>query len=63
MTDHRPDPFTALQTAIKTLGLDLSDELLKQVLELEMAADPHGSADERRAQLRRLLEQAGGAGE
>jgi hypothetical protein len=63
MMDHRPDPLTALQTAVRTLGLDLPDELLRQVLEMELASDPHGSVDERRARLRRLLEGAAGANE
>lgn len=63
MTDNRPDPLAALQTAVRTLGVDLPNELLRQVLEMELASDPHGNTDERRAKLRRLLESAGGASE
>lgn len=58
MTDHRPDPLTALSAAVRTLGLTIPEALLTQVLDMESAADPHGNPDERRAQLRRLLEQA-----
>lgn len=60
MTNGRPDPLIALDDAASALGLDLPDGLTRQVLDLELSADPHGSADERRARLRRLLEKAAG---
>ena len=63
MMNSRPDPLAALQAAVRNLGLNLPDELLRNVLEMELAADPHGNTDERRAKLRRLLESAGGSSE
>lgn len=63
MMNSRPDPLAALEAAARKLGLDLPDDLLRDALEMELAADPHGNTDERRAKLRRLLGNAGGASE
>lgn len=51
----------ALRAAVVSGGLSVPDELLLAVLELETNADPDGNVNERRARLRRLLEDAGTA--